>query len=196
MVAFKVRSESPIHDEPKCLCLWTVGASLGTGGEAKLYRKKASHAIASKPGLKTGCCEATVITTFHLGYLHMHTLFCTFLRLYSVVELAWAAWLTDAGSLDFLGLTESVCKYTFSCSCTRRGASPAASNPLFCRKIENTVILISLTLSSLRVYSRNASNIPRIPVAMESQQRTRYILQKLLCRQWAPFTHAQHIQTV
>lgn len=80
-------------------------------------RKKASHPIGSKPGLGTGCCEATVITTFHLGYLHIHTLFCTFLRLYSVVELAWAVWLTDAGSLEFLGLTESVCKYTlFFCT--------------------------------------------------------------------------------
>lgn len=136
------------------MCLWTVGVSLGTGGEAKLCRQKASHPIDSKPGLRTGCCEARVITTFHLGYLQMHTLFCTFLRLYSVVELAWAVGLTDAGSLDFLGLTGSVCKYTFSCFFTRcRGASPAASNPLFCRKIENTVILISLTLSLLRVYS-------------------------------------------
>lgn len=166
------------------------------GGQTQPCRKKASHPIGSKPGLGRGCCEATVITTFHLGYLHIHTLFCTFLRLYSVVELAWAVWLTDAGSLDFLGLTESVCKYTFSCSFARcHSASPAASNPLFCRKIENTVILISLTLSSLRVYSWNASNIPRILVAMESQRCIRYILQKLLC-QLAPFTHAQHIQTV
>lgn len=64
------------------VCLWTVGGSLDTGREAKLHTKKASGPINSNPG--HCCCEATVLTTFHLGYLHMLTLFSTFLQLYSV----------------------------------------------------------------------------------------------------------------
>lgn len=63
------------------VCPWTMG-----GGRAPVKKPNSTQRTPPAPSIQIQdcCCKATVLTTFHVGYLHMQTLFYIFRRLYSV----------------------------------------------------------------------------------------------------------------